>query len=158
MKELLARLGSLVPGYAGYADRERRRESDQALRLSVSARLGAAKAAFDRRTAESARTGRFDLLDPLDGLARRAATLADAVRHAPAGYSALFDAATIGAAELDRLSALDLAVSEACERLLEEAERLPYSADAAALERAASAASGAEAALARRAEALREVK
>ena len=98
VKSLLGRLGSLVPGYAGYADRERRRESDQALRLAVAARLGTARAVLDRRTAECARTSRFDVLEPLDALSRRVAALADAVRHAPAGYAALFDAATIGAA------------------------------------------------------------
>lgn len=158
VKALLGRLGSLVPFYAGYTDREKRRESDQALRLVVAARLGSARAALDRRTADCARTSRFDLLDPLDALSRRVGTLADAVRRAPAGYSALFDAATVGAAELDRLYALDLEVREACERLVEEAERLPAAFDGGALEKASGAASEAEAALNRRSEALREVK
>ena len=158
VKSLLGRLASLVPGYAGYADREKRRESDQALRLAVAARLGTARAALDRRTAECARTGRFDVLEPLDALSRRVATLADTVRHAPAGYSALFDAATIGAAELDRLYAFDLAVREACERVVDEAERLPAAVDVAALERASAFVSDAESALHLRAEALREVK
>ena len=158
VKSLIQKLGSLVPGYAGYADREKRRESDQALRLAVAARLGTARAALDRRMAECARTSRFDVLEPLDALSRRVATLADTVRHAPAGYSALFDAAAIGAAELDRLYAFDLAVREACERVVDEAERLPAAVDTAALEKANAAASGAEAALDRRSEALREVK
>ena len=158
VKSLLGRLGSLVPGYAGYADREKRRESDQALRLSVAARLGTARAVLDRRTAECARTSRFDVLEPLDSLSRRVAALADAVRHAPAGYSALFDAATIGAAELDRLYAFDLGVREACERVVDESERLPAAVDVAALDRASAVVSDAESALQRRAEALREVK
>lgn len=158
VKSALQKLGSLVPGYAGYADRERRRESDQALRLTVAARLGAARAALDRRTAECARTGRFEALDALDALSRRVATLADAVRHAPAGYGALFDAAAVGAAELDRLYVLDLTVREACERLVEEAERLPPAVDRPALEKAQALQSAAEAALQARAEALREVK
>ena len=33
VRALLEKLGSLVPGYAGYADRETRRECDQVLRL-----------------------------------------------------------------------------------------------------------------------------
>lgn len=158
VKSLLAKLGSVVPGYAGYADREKRRESDQALRLAVAARLGAARAVLDRRTAECARTGRFDVLDPLDALSRRVASLADSVRHAPAGYAALFDAATVGAAELDRIYAFDLGVREACEKLVEEAERLPAAADVPALEKVSSAVLEAEAAVGRRTEALREVK
>jgi hypothetical protein len=157
-KALLGRLAALVPGYAGYADRERRRESDQALRLSVAARLGTARAALDRRTAECARTGRFDVLEPLDAVSRRVAALADAVRHAPAGYSALFDAGTVDAAALDRLYALDLEVQGACERLVEEAERLPAAADQEALQGLQSLQEDAEAALRRRTESLREVK
>jgi len=157
-KVLLQKLGALVPGYAGYADREKRRESDQALRLAIAARLGSARAALDRRSAECARTGRFDVLDPLDALSRRVAALADGVRHAPAGYSALFDGAAIGPAELDRLLAFDLAVSEACARLVEEAEALPSAVDGAALDKAGRTTSEAEAALRRRTEALREVK
>jgi hypothetical protein len=158
VKSLLGKLGSLVPGYAGYADREKRRESDQALRLVVASRLGAARAALDRRTAECARTGRFEVLESVDALSRRVAALADAVRHAPAGYAALFDAATVGAAELDRLYIIDLGVREACERLVEIAERLPAAADLDALERASAAAVEAEAALGRRTESLREVR
>jgi hypothetical protein len=158
VKAVLQKLGSLVPGYAGYADRERRRESDQALRLSVAARLGAARAALDRRTAECARTGRFDVLEPLDAVSRRVAALADAVRHAPAGYSALFDAGTVDAAELDRLYNLDLEVQSACERLVEEAERLPAAVDQEALERVEQLQEDADAALRRRTESLREVK
>ncbi|MBK9089382.1 MAG: hypothetical protein IPL90_10200 [Holophagales bacterium] len=158
VKSLLGRLGSLVPGYAGYSDRERRRESDQALRLSVAARLGTARGALDRRTAECARTSRFDVLDPLDALARRVAALADAVRHAPAGYAALFDAAAIGAVELDRLYAFDLGVQEACERVVEESERLPAAVDVAGLDRVSAAVADAESAVSRRAESLREVK
>ena len=158
MQSMLEKLGLLVPGYAGYADREKRRESDQALRLSVAARLGAARAALDRRTAACARKGRFEVRDATDALSRRVAALADAVRHAPAGYAALFDAATVGAAELDRLYALDLEVRDACERLVAVAERIPPAADLAAIESAGAAAAEAEAALSRRTESLREVK
>lgn len=158
VKAALQKLGSLVPGYVGYADREKRRESDQALRLSIAARLGAARAALDRRTAECARTGRFDVLETLDALSRRVAALADAVRHAPAGYSALFDAGTVDAAALDRLYALDLGVRDACERLVEEAERLSAAVDQEALERVQRLHEDADAALRRRTESLREVK
>jgi hypothetical protein len=86
------------------------------------------------------------------------AALADAVRHAPAGYAALFDAATVDSADLDRLYAFDLQVRDACERVVEESERLPAAVDVAVLDRASAVVSDAESALQRRAEALREVK
>ncbi len=158
VKALLGRLATLVPGYAGYADRERRRETDQALRLSVSARLGAVRQGLERRTADASRAARFELLEPLDALARRVATLADSVRHAPAGHAGLFDAATVGAAELDRLHAVDLDVREACERLAGAVEASASPADSGALARLDALLADAEAAFRRRAESLREVK
>lgn len=156
VKALLGRLAALVPGYAGYADRERRRETDQALRLAVVARLDAVRADLGRRTAEASRAGRFDLLEPLDAVARRVATLADSLRHAPAGYAGLFDAAAVGAPELDRLQQLDLEAGEACERLAREgAATAP---EAGSLRRVEEALAAAEEAFRRRAAALHEVK
>ena len=156
VKALLARLAALVPGYSGYADRERRRETDQAVRLAVAARLGAVRAELERKTAEASRAGRFDLLEPLDALARRVATLADSFRHAPAGYAGLFDVAAIGAPELDRLQQLDLEAGEACERLAGEAGAAAH--EAGALGRVEEALAAAEEAFRRRASALHEVK
>ncbi|HPA51517.1 MAG TPA: hypothetical protein PLP50_07935 [Thermoanaerobaculia bacterium] len=157
-RALLERLGSLVPGYAGYADRETRRECDQALRLAVASRLGAARATLDRRTADCARTGRLDLLEPLDSISRRVAALADALRHAPAGYAALFDAATVDAAQLDRIYAFDLEMKEAGERVFDVAERVRAGVDAEALDALNAAVAAAEESLRRRGEVLREVR
>jgi len=158
VRALIDRLGSLVPGYAGYADRETRRECDQVLRLAVASRLGAARAALDRRTAECARTGRLDVLEPLDSLSRRVGALADALRHAPAGYAALLDAATVDAAQLDRIYAFDLEAREAGERVFDVAERVRAGADAEALDPLEAAVAAAEEALRRRGEVLREVR
>lgn len=158
VKTLLGKLAALVPGYAGYADRERRRETDQALRLSVAARLGAVREDLEGRVVDALRESDFGLVEPLDALARRVATLADSVRHAPAGYAGLFDAASVGAADLDRLHAADLGVREACEKLATAVEGLPSSADAGALRGVEAALSDAETAFRRRGESLREVK
>lgn len=158
VRAILEKLGTLVPGYAGYADRETRRECDQVLRLAVASRLGAARAALDRRTAECARTGRLDLLEPIDSLSRRIGSLADALRHAPAGYAALFDAATVDAAQLDRIYTFDLEAREAGERVFDAAERLRAGVDAEALDPLNEAVSAAEESLRRRGEVLREVR
>ncbi len=93
-------------------------------------------------------------LDLLDAFARRVATLADSLRHAPAGYAGLFDAAAVGAPELDRLQQLDLEAGEACERLATAAA----AAEAGALRPVEEALAAAEEAFRRRAAALHEVK
>jgi hypothetical protein len=116
-RELLARIGSYIPGYTGYAERESRRATDRALREGIAKRLGEVRAAVDRKLSDAATAMRFDLLEPLERSKRRIETLADRIRLAPAGYSALFDAATLGTAELDRLHALDLELREHVETL-----------------------------------------
>ena len=158
VKALLGKLAVLVPGYAGYAERERRRETDQALRLSVAARLGAVREELEGRVVDALRSSDLERVEPLDALARRVATLADSVRHAPAGYAGLFDASSVSAAELDGLHGIDLAVREACEQLATVVGSLPAPADAAALKRAEAALRDAEEAFRRRAAALHEVK
>src|SRR5258706_4630279 len=100
---VLEKLASCVPGYSGYAEREKRRDTDQALRRSVASRLSDLTPVVDRLVAEALRTMRLEALEPLESLKRRLSRVADAVRHAPAGYTGLFDAPDVDAKELDRL-------------------------------------------------------
>lgn len=117
LRSFLERLAGLVPGYAGYAARENRRETDQALRRAVAARLSAARRDVASRSAEAATAMRFDALEPLEALGRRMESLGDRVLHAPAGYAGLFDAVQVEAPLLDRLHAADFATREAVDRL-----------------------------------------
>lgn len=124
MKELLEKLVSWIPGYAGYAARESRRESDAAVRRAVADRLGDARRACDRLMAQATQRMRFDALEPLETVKRRIERLADSVRHAPAGYSALFDANEIDAAVLDRLVAHDGTLRDLAEALVRELDTM----------------------------------
>jgi len=157
LRGVLSHLVSLVPGYTGYADLEKRRESDHALRLAIATRLVTIRSAVDRRIAECSRRQRFDGLEALDGLGRRVSRLADRVRHAPAGYTGLFDSVQVDAAALDRLYERDLAVREACERLATAVDGLAAPADGAP-DGAAAEMAAAETAVASRDQALAEVR
>jgi len=113
----LEKLASCVPGYTGYAEREKRRETDQSLRRSVASRLSDLTPVVDRLVAEALRTMRLEVLEPLESLKRRLSRAADAIRHAPAGYAGLFDAREVDAKELDRLTDHDERLREAVEEL-----------------------------------------
>lgn len=153
LKSVLETLLAKVPGYAGYADRERRRETDQALRLAIAATLREARGGVDRQAAAAARAMAFDALEPLEALGRRADTLCDALRHAPAGYAALFDAVTVDAALLAEVYDGDLALRTAAETASGWLTALSFR-DPATADAAHEALSAVEAAVRRRAEVL----
>lgn len=116
-RHLLERLGARVPGFAGYLQRELRREVDELLRQQVAGRLEAARRELAQlisalslaQAAELARCNRWD--KELDSLAQQ-------VRAAGAGYAGLFDAAKVREEELARLYEVDLALAEGGEELL----------------------------------------
>ncbi len=158
LKGLIGRLGALVPGYTGYAAKEKRRDTDQALRLSIAARLGAGRAALDRNIAASAQGMRFESLEALEGLKRRAQALADSVRHAPAGSAGLFSGVPVDEALLERIYAADLAAREACEAVTAAFEAVPRGGSEPAVDRAHDALAAAEEVFRRRAETLAGVR
>jgi hypothetical protein len=120
------KLAALFPGYAGYSERERSRETDQALRRAVAQLLADRKLVIDRLIAIAARAMRFEALEPLESVKRRLDRLAGMVRHAPAGYAGLFDAQRVETGELDRLIAHD-------DRIRQSVEELSVTIDALAL-------------------------
>ena len=117
-RNLIERLGAHVPGFAGYLDRELRREVDEALRRHLAAQLDAARrevaaAITSLALAQAAQLARLGRLDKeLDALACR-------LRSAGAGYAGLFDAFKVREEQLERLYALDLSCAEDVQALLD---------------------------------------
>lgn len=116
-RSLLERLGSRIPGFSGYLDRELRREVDELLRRHVADRLDAARRRVAARVAaltlrEGAKVTQLNALAMrLDGLAQR-------LRAAGAGYAGLFDAFKVQEEQLEQLYAVDLGLAEAAEELV----------------------------------------
>ena len=114
-RNILEQLGAKIPGFRGYLERELRREVDKLQRDWL---------------ANEVEKG-------LDRLANR-------IRHADYGSSGFFDAVKIGEAELDRLYAFDLALTETVEYLALQVEQLPETADDQMLGRLLDATRGAD--------------
>lgn len=130
MTGLLEKLASSIPAYTGYAEREKRRETDQALRGVIARRISDRRLAIHRLIAEAMRTMRFDYLEALENVERRLESLAALVHRAPAGYAGLFDVQKIDAPELDRLLELDMRVRDAVEELTNRIDVLALGDDA----------------------------
>ena len=154
-RDPFGRLKSLVPGYTGYTVLKKRRDTEQALRVSLVARLGEARAALGRKI--EAPGTRFERAEALQGVKRRVVALADSVRHPPAGSAKLFTAASIDDAILAGIHAAELGAVEACDAAAAAAEAIPVGAPEPAVDRAHAALAVAEAAFRRRAEVLSAV-
>jgi len=109
-KTFLEKLASMVPGLAGYREREARRETDRRLREFLAGRLDEARTAVDalRRTVMD--SGELKLMNDVARLEKALQKSASTLRFADYGYSGLFDQLKIREAELDRIYAFDTAL------------------------------------------------
>jgi hypothetical protein len=106
----LARLADKVPGYAGYADKDRRRQTDKLHREYLADRLRNMKATLAHVVRELTGNGRLFEVAPIDRASKKLDRLENRFRFASYGYSGFFDAAKIREAELDSLYRFDLSL------------------------------------------------
>jgi len=125
-------LGSFIPGYKGYKEKEARRDTDRLLRAAIVQRLTDRKALVDRLIADSSRQMKFDLLEPLELAKRRIEKVSDLVRTAPAGYSGKFDTLQIAESDLDKIYRHDLGIRDQVEKTAEQLGALGSAKDPAA--------------------------
>jgi len=103
----LETLSEKIPGYAGYADRERRRDADRVVREHVAGILDHVKDDLDTARLLLTDQTRLEQVGAIDRVGKRVESLADRLRTATYGYAGLFDAQKIGDAELARLYEFD---------------------------------------------------
>ncbi len=113
--ERSGRIGSLLnslPGYAGYRDKENRRDADRAVRDRVAAALQQRSQRIDVVAASIAGAGDLAAVGPVTQLGRDLRALETRVLTAGSGYGGLFGARDIDAAALDQIGAFDEALLE----------------------------------------------
>jgi hypothetical protein len=122
--EKLEKLARLVPGVAGYQDKEKARATDQTVRLRLTEAIEGLKREVE---AEQRRLTEAHALDCLAGLGRITAKLdklADQVRYAIRGYRGFFDTSKLTQAKLDKLYDFDLGLFRDVDSLRSEVGRL----------------------------------
>ncbi|MEZ0248244.1 MAG: hypothetical protein ABWJ97_03125 [Thermoproteus sp.] len=115
-KNIVEKIASYIPGYAGYKEKEVRREADALVRRRVSALLAEAKSKMvltpSAARAVAANRDAAYLWDSTKALFDRVIQRID---KAPAGYSGFYDLVKIDEAALDRIYQMDLALIEKAE-------------------------------------------
>ena len=108
----LEKLGSLVPGYRGYADRETRRTADQRLRARVGVILDEAKADLNTVINQLTAANRLGDINAVETLRKRVGSCADSIRNVQHGGSGLMDSTVVKAGDLDKVYQHDLGLHE----------------------------------------------
>ncbi len=112
-KNIVERIASYIPGYAGYKDKELRREADALVRRHVSSILSSAKSKMvltpsAARLVAASPDARY-LWDSTKALLDRVVQRID---KAPEGYSGFYDLVKVDEAVLDALYRMDLSLIE----------------------------------------------
>ncbi len=117
LRNWLERVGDKIPGYGGYADRERRRDADKAHREQLADRLRATKQPLNDVIRELTSSGHLSKVGAADRIAKKIDKAEQRLRFATYGYTGFFDAVEINAPQLDAIYQFDLALVEQIEEI-----------------------------------------
>ncbi|MFN2269996.1 MAG: hypothetical protein ACK2US_04105 [Anaerolineae bacterium] len=123
-RNLVEKLGSIIPGWKGYQERQERRSADQLMRQTLAEKMTAQRKRLDVAQQELINSGKLDLVDDVGRAVTQLQTFIDRVRLASYGYSGLFDAVKINQDELEQMYNFDAALFEYVDRLDTANDRL----------------------------------
>jgi len=106
-KNFLDMIGSLIPGYNGYAEREGRRNCDKILRESIFSELVVIEKTIYERINTALSEKNKELAKQLDEIRKKTNTLSSKVRYAPHGASPFFSDNQIKEDELLQIYQID---------------------------------------------------
>ena len=111
------RLGSLIPGFKGYIERQNRREADKLLRDTVARRFDEQWKRASQLQVDMVSLGMIAYVDDMERAALQLRTFIDKISTAPRGYSGLFDAVKINEPELEAIYQYDAAFFDLAEQV-----------------------------------------
>jgi hypothetical protein len=99
-----------VPGFGGYIERQKRRDSDKLLREYIFDQFRELEGRVSRLQRDFISQGEIKYVDDLEATAIKLRTFADRIKTATRGYSGLFDAVNVNEAELTQIYEYDAAM------------------------------------------------
>jgi len=117
MQDPFKKLGSYIPGFKGYVERQNRRDADKILRDTVARRFDEQWKRTSQMQADMAGNGMIEYIDDIDKAAIQMRTFIDKISTAPRGYSGLFDAVKINEKELEAIYQFDAAFFDLAEQV-----------------------------------------
>jgi hypothetical protein len=106
------KLGSLIPGYKGYAERNNRRQSEKLLRDRLYQVISSCEKVISNKIAESIKIKNFNPINELEECRKKLNTFGDKIQYAPYGESAFFSNEQLKEDELLIIYQKDLALLE----------------------------------------------
>jgi len=113
----IERLSSKIPGYSGYVDKERRRDTDKLQREHIADRIRGLKNPLNDIMRDLSSGGRLFEVRPLDHLLKKLDQLENRIRFASYGYAGFFDVVKVDQARLDYIYQADLSLVEHVDQL-----------------------------------------
>lgn len=117
MQDPFKKLGSYIPGFGGYVERQNRRDADKLLRDTVARRFDEQWKRTSQMQADMAGNGMIAYVDDMEKAAIQMRTFIDKISTAPRGYSGLFDAVKINEKELEAIYQFDAAFFDLAEQV-----------------------------------------
>jgi len=111
-KNFFDKIGSLVPGYAGYAERDGRRQCDKLLREKVVVVLNSSEKNISERIASAIKIKNYEKLEDYEECRKKLNTLSSKVKFAAYGESAYFSSNQLKEDELMSIYQRDYALLE----------------------------------------------
>jgi len=114
---IFEKVGALIPGYRGYAERDGRRQCDKIVRESVVRVISACETAVQNRIAAELNNRQKEILIGLEKTRKKLNTLSSNVKYAAYGESSFFSNSQIKEAELEIIIMKDINLMEKAETL-----------------------------------------
>ena len=111
------KIGTLIPGYSGYAERDSRKNCDKKLRIFLSERLKKFEDIISEKIVDTINESKLENLEYLETLRKKTSNLSSKIIFAPYGSNAFFSDQKIDSNELDVIYNHDLEISEKIETL-----------------------------------------
>jgi hypothetical protein len=122
-QNIFEKIGTIIPGYRGYSEREGRRECDKLLRDRIADDLGQCRNRLVIVAKELVLGGLLEQAMTVEELQQGITIIADQVRFAAHGASGFFDAIQVDERVLDRVYLHDLRIHECSQDVLASVEK-----------------------------------
>jgi hypothetical protein len=117
MQDPFKKLGSYIPGFGGYVERQSRRDADKLLRDTVARRFEEQWRRTSQMQEDMVSNGMIAYVDDMEKAAIQLRTFIDKISTAPRGYSGLFDAVKINEKELESIYQFDAAFFDLADQI-----------------------------------------